>query len=169
MDLTEDLRQRLTGRVAVVGIGNPDLGDDGAGMRLAECLAARGLSDIFLAERTPERWVGRLARDGYDSVLFLDAVDAGERPGSVLLLDAAEVESRFPQLSTHKLSLGTLARLLEAEGGARALLLGIQPARLTPGAGLSAPVETTVEILADLVSNLRLAGTPALAACGEHP
>ena len=160
---------RLIGRVAVVGIGNPDLGDDGAGMRLAECLAARGLSDIFLAERTPERWVGRLARDGYDSVLFLDAVEAGERPGSVLLLDAAEVESRFPQLSTHKLSLGTLARLLEAEGGARAFLLGIQPASLTPGAGLSAPVETTVEILADLVSNLWLAGTPALAACGEHP
>ena len=62
-----------------------------------------------------------------------------------------------------------LARLLEAEGGGRALLLGIQPARLTPGASLSDPVETTVQLLADLVGNLRLAGTPALTACGEHP
>jgi hypothetical protein len=87
----------------------------------------------------------------------------------VLLLDAAEAESRFPQLSTHKLSLGTLARLLEAEGGGRVLLLGIQAARLTPGAGLSAPVETTVQLLVDLLSNLRLAGAPALAARGEQP
>ncbi|MBI4537533.1 MAG: hydrogenase maturation protease [candidate division NC10 bacterium] len=169
MDLAEDLRRRLVGRVAVVGIGNPDLGDDGAGMRLAERLAARGLPDVILAERTPERWLPRLARVGYDGVLFLDAVEAGAHPGSVLLLDGAEAESRFPQLSTHKLSLGTLARLLEAEGGARVLLLGIQPARLAPGGGLSAPVEMTVEILADLLSNLRRAGTPAMAVCGEHP
>jgi hydrogenase maturation protease len=169
MDLAEELRTRLAGRVAVLGIGNPDLGDDGAGFRLAERLAARGLPDVFLAERCPERWLPRLARDGYDAVLFLDAVEAGADPGSVLFLNAADATRRFPQVSTHKLSIGTLARLLEAEGISRAFLLGIQPARLTPGGGLSAPVETTVELVADLLSNLRQAGRPVLAACGEHP
>jgi hydrogenase maturation protease len=164
MELAEELRRRLTGRVAVVGVGNPDLGDDGAGVRLAERLAARGLPDVLAAGSTPERWLARLARDGYRHVLFLDAVDAGAEPGAVLWADAASAASRFPQLSTHKLSLGTLARLLAADGGPDASLLGIQVARLAPGTGLSPTVETTVRILTDLLSDLLPAG-----ARGEHP
>lgn len=165
MDLADDLRRTLTGRVAVVGIGNPDLGDDGAGVRLAERLAARGVPDVIAAERTPERWLPLLARAGYDRVLFLDAVDAGAEPGAVLLLEAAEAASRFPQCSTHKLSVGTLARLLQGSGGPPALLLGVQPASLAPGSGLSAVVERSLDLLADLLTD----GRPAGATHGERP
>jgi hydrogenase maturation protease len=169
MNLAEELRSRLMGRVAVVGVGNPDLGDDGAGLRLAERLAAHGVPDVTLAGRSPERWLGRLGRARVDRVLFLDAVDAGTAPGAILLMDAAQTVARFPQVSTHTLSLGTLARLLEADGIPGVSLLGIQPASLRSGAGLSAPVETTVGILADLLRNLLLGGPQASPAWGEQP
>jgi hydrogenase maturation protease len=127
------LQAVLEGRVAVVGVGNPDLGDDGAGLALAQALARRGAADVHVGERTPERWMGRLRQEGFRTVLFLDAVDAGRAPGDVVLLDATGVEARFPQVSTHRISLGSLARLLEADGGVRVLLLGLQPRSLAPG------------------------------------
>jgi hydrogenase maturation protease len=154
MTLREDLRAALPGRVATVGVGNPDLGDDGAGVRLAEALAARGVPDVLAAERTPERWLGRLAGERFEAILFLDAVDAGLPAGDVLLMDAATIQARFPQVSTHRLSLGVLARLLETEGGTRVVLLGIQPASLALGAGLSTAVGRTLQSLADLLTDV---------------
>lgn len=167
MDLADDLRTRLTGRVAVVGIGNPDLGDDGAGCRLAEALAARGVPEVLVAERTPERLLGPLRRGGYDRILFLDAVEIGAPPGAAGLLEGTGLAARHPQLSTHKLSLGTLARLLEAEAGPRVLLLGIQPGSLRPGAGLSEAVAVTVGLLADLLADLLPSGCAAAAPGGR--
>ena len=37
-DLREALHERLTGRTCLMGIGNPDRGDDGFGVRLAEAV-----------------------------------------------------------------------------------------------------------------------------------
>ena len=114
-DLKEELRETLTGRTALVGIGNVDLGDDALGVRLAERLQRAGLSSAVVAGTVPENIAGALARGGYDHVVFLDAVDFGAAPGSVVLMDATEIQSRFPQVSTHKISLGMTARVIESE------------------------------------------------------
>ena len=45
-DLGQQLRERLKGRVCVMGLGNVDLGDDGFGVRLAEALLRSGVSLI---------------------------------------------------------------------------------------------------------------------------
>lgn len=166
--LRDELRQRVTGRVGLVGIGNPDRGDDALGLRLAEAVRDRGYPDVILAERTPERWTERLARGTFQTVLFLDAVEMGAAPGDVIFLDAAEIAARYPQVSTHKLSLGTIARLIEAEGPTRVRLLGVQPRSVGHGAKLSAPVRATLEILRDLLVEMLTVGTKPLAACGER-
>jgi len=146
-DLRTTLQETLTGRTAFVGMGNVDLGDDGFGVRLAEALAAGGLADVLVAHTVPENHMVTLARAGFDDVVFLDAVNVGAEPGSVVFLDSGELKNQFPQVSTHKFALGTWARLIEAEGSTRVWLLGIQPASLRQGASLSEPVETTLEIL----------------------
>jgi len=66
-DLAKELRERLRGRVCLVGIGNPDLGDDGFGVRLAEVMRAAGHPDVVVAGTTPERWAARLAEEGFDT------------------------------------------------------------------------------------------------------
>jgi Ni,Fe-hydrogenase maturation factor len=79
-------------------------------------------------------------------------VEFGGIPGSAVLLDSDHMTARFPQASTHKLSLGLLAKLAEANGTTKAWLLGVQPDSLRPGAGLTPAVRGTLELLLDLLA-----------------
>lgn len=139
-DLAARLARLAAGRTCFVGLGNPEQGDDGFGVRLARRLAARcGGGDrgwaVIVAGTEPERHLGALAAGGYDHVVFLDAAAFGAAPGSVTLLGAAEIVARFPQVSTHRLGVGLLARLLEGGRGGppRAWLLAVQPESLRAG------------------------------------
>jgi hydrogenase maturation protease len=82
---------------------------------------------LINAGTTPERFIGRIADQDFDHIIFLDAVEFSGAPGSVVFLNSDQMAARFPQVSTHKLSLGLLARQLEANGRTKAWLLGVQP------------------------------------------
>jgi Ni,Fe-hydrogenase maturation factor len=69
----------------------------------------------------------------------------------VVLLNSGEMAARFPQISTHKLSLGLLAKQAEANGKTRAWLLGVQPESLKPGEELTPTVRATLGLLLDLL------------------
>ena len=153
-DLQTTLCETLTGRTALVGIGNTDLGDDGFGVRLAEELSGAGLPDILITHTVPENYLATLSHGGFDNVVFLDTVTTGARPGSVVFLNASDVKNRFPQISTHKIALGMLAQLIEAESPTRVWLLGIQPATVKQGNGLSKPVERTLSLLKILLLDI---------------
>jgi len=110
--------------------------------------------EVIVAHTTPERHLARLTDGAFDHILFLDAVDFGAAPGTVVLLDADEIRARFPQISTHRISLGLLAQLVEAGAPTKVRLLGIQPEALKPCHKLSPAVETTLSILRDLLLDL---------------
>jgi len=154
-DPTQEIGALLAGRCCLVGVGNIDHGDDGIGVRLAESLcsavaAAGRRIDIIVAGGAPERHLGRLSEGGYDTVLFIDAVDFGGEAGSAVLLDASEIAARFPQVSTHKIGIGALARFVGASGRTRVYLLGIQPCSLRPEAGLTEPVRQAFDALSGM-------------------
>jgi hydrogenase maturation protease len=153
MDLAGTLSNCFSGRAVAVGIGNVALGDDGFGVRMAEELQAAGYPDVYVAGDTPENHVGPLTEKPFTHVLLLDAVETGAPAGSTLLMSAKELSSRFPQVSTHKISLGTLARLFEANGKTSVWLLGVQPKSLT-GESLTPEVNTTLELLKRLWMNV---------------
>ncbi|MFI5110768.1 MAG: hydrogenase maturation protease [Terriglobales bacterium] len=162
-DLRQRLEESLQGRVCLLGLGSLDYGDDGFGVCLAEELLEAGVPDVIVAGTTPDRYIGRVADGGFDHVIFLDAVDFGGAPGSAVFLSADEIAGRFPQISTHKISLGALAKWAEANGTTQAWLLGVQPASLKPAeTELAAPprltpaVQTTLEVLRDLLLSLTL-------------
>ena len=168
-DLREQLRHRLQGRVCLMGLGNVDYGDDGLGVHLTEAVAERltrlgedlPAGHIINAGATPERFIGAAARAGYDRLLFIDAVEFGGEPGSVLLLNEDEIEARFPQISTHKISVNLLAKVISENGRTKVHLLGVQPGSLKPGHGLSAPAQRTVDILVDVLCPMLIAAKPA--------
>ncbi len=177
-DLRERLEQLLQGRVCLMGLGNVDCGDDGFGVRLAEELKSEGRSpkaerrpksegrnqalsggasdagpqsQVIIASTSPERWTSRVADEEYDHVVFLDAVEFGGAPGSVVLLNSDEMAARFPQVSTHRLSLGLLGKQAAANGRTRVWLLGVQPGSVKPGEELTPAVRATLELLHDLL------------------
>ena len=152
-DLREQILSSLGGRVCFIGLGNVDGGDDGFGVRLAEALARAGVPDVLIGATAPEPLAGRCARSGFDHLVFLDAVDFGAAPGSVVFLNSGEMAARFPQVSTHNLSLGMLAKCVESGGMTRAWLLGAQPESLKRGLALSPALQSTLSILAELISN----------------
>jgi hypothetical protein len=72
----------------------------------------------------------------------------------VALFEAEEIRARFPQVSTHRLSLGLWAQWLEADGARRVWLLGVKPASLRAGSRLSVPVAAAVSLLARWIEEL---------------
>jgi len=151
-DLREQLQQCLQGRVCLMALGNVDYGDDGFGVRLGESLVEAGVPDVLVAGTTPDRFIGRVAGQGFDHLVFLDAVEFDGALGAVVFLDAEQMAARFPQISTHKISLGVLAEWVEAAGTTKAWLLGVQPQSLKPGSSLTPTMQTTLTILTGLLS-----------------
>jgi hydrogenase maturation protease len=156
--LRQQLEHSLRGRVCFIGLGNLDYGDDGFGVRLAEVLIASGVPNVMIAGTTPDRWIGQAAK--FDHMVFLDAVDFGGDPGSVVFLGSAQMAARFPQISTHKISLGLLAQWAEVNGTTKAWLLGVQPESLKPAQKLTPALQKTLELLSDLLTHH--VGTDAL-------
>jgi len=153
-DLRTQLGALLIDRVCLMGVGNPDYGDDGLGVRLAEALQAKDVPDVVVAGTTPERWIGWVTSERFPVLLFLDAVDFGGSPGSLVFMNSNEIAERFPQISTHKMSLGLLAQYAETNGGIRVWLLGAQPETLKPCFQLSPALQTTLSSTCELICEL---------------
>jgi hydrogenase maturation protease len=100
--------------------------------------------------------IGRFAQQGFDHLIFLDVVDFGGAAGSVVLLSSDEIAARYPQISTHKISLGLLAKWAEANGTTKVWLLGVQPESLKSGAELTPAVQAILELLLELVREASL-------------
>lgn len=152
--LGQRLRHTLQGRICVMGVGNVDYGDDGFGVYLAEELVAAGVPDVLIAATTPEHYLGQIAEQAFDHLLIVDASNFGDEPGTIVFLDAAEIETAFPQISTHKISLGVLAKALQ-ETGMQVWLLGVEPESLAPGQQLSPTMQASLEIVHALLRDLR--------------
>jgi len=161
-DLREQLRKCFEDRVCLLGIGNAGYGDDGFGAILSEGIAEKlkglgyvaGRHDVINAGTMPECFMGLVSVKGFNHVIFLDAVEFGGAPGSVIFLGSGEMAGRFPQISTHKISPALMARWIEADGATKAWLLGVQPGSLRPEEGMTREVRGTQEMLLQLICDL---------------
>ena len=145
-----------------MGLGNPHCGDDALGIVLARGLQRHGFGQVSFAGIDLERWLRADAILPGRQVVFLDAVEIRSAPGTVVLLDADQVRTRFPQVSTHRLALGMVARLAIQKGATQVWLLGIQPESLHQP-GLSPVVQQSVDLLLELLVRLSTSTRPPLA------
>jgi hydrogenase maturation protease len=136
-------------RLAVIGVGNADKGDDAAGVLCAQALQRRAGTraasrlTVILAYNAPENFTGDVRKFGATHVLIVDAAAGGFSPGALFLFDPAEI--RDDDASTHRAPLSLLANFLEKTAGCRVLVLGIEPKSFEPGASLSPEVSAAVE------------------------
>lgn len=163
MTLRDELAGLLHGAVTIVGIGNPARGDDAFGSRLARALAGTVGAAVVDAEDVPESYLLRVIAARPDVVLFLDAVDLGEAPGTIALFHAEELSLYQP--STHRMPLAMLMEIVEREAGARVALLAVQPSHTElggpPGPEVSESLACLTELLVDLLPRRRsAAGVP---------
>lgn len=154
-------------KVLVAGIGNIFFGDDGFGVEVANRLGTAvlpagvrlgeyGIRGVHLAYEL---------LDGYDALVLVDALPMGEEPGTVAVIevDPADigVDGTVP-MDAHSMNPATVLGLLAGLGGqvGRVLVVGVEPAVISEGIGLSPVVEaavasavtTVVEVVAELIS-----------------
>lgn len=161
-DLHSELRRCFHGHVCLMGLGNVDYGDDGFGTILCEAITehlkrsgeVEGAHSLINAGTMPERFIQSVAEKGFDHLIFLDAVEFGGEAGSVVFLNTEEILSRFPQISTHKISLGLLAKWIKRSGTTNTWLLGVQPGSVKATQGLTPKVKATLEVLEELLCGL---------------
>ena len=115
----------------VVGLGNPDRGDDAVGAEVARAVADRGLPRVQVVEH--EDPTGLLdVWAGHDPVVVVDAVRSG---------------------GTHAFGLGAAVELARALHRLpdRLVVIGVEADTFEYGAPLSGPVAAAVQPAADRV------------------
>ncbi|MFH0801417.1 MAG: hydrogenase 3 maturation endopeptidase HyCI [bacterium] len=151
--MLEELSSKLKGRVLVLGIGNELRGDDGAGAALAESLRGKVRAEVINGGEVPESYTGEVKDLTAETILLVDAVDMGEKPGSVSLIERDKL-AECPAASTHHIPLAVLADYLHAETGAAVFLLAIQVRSTAFGAAISPDVEDTLAALKECFMTL---------------
>jgi hydrogenase maturation protease len=104
-------------RTLVIGVGNPDRGDDAIGMLVARRVKEARPSAVTVVESNRD---GASLMDLWESagtVIVIDAVACDEKPGTIFRFDAgaAPIPARTLSFSSHAISLAEgieLARVL---------------------------------------------------------
>ncbi len=103
-------------RTLILGLGNPILSDDAAGLQAARQLyGLLGGRDMDLVEAAVAGMQTVQLLSGYDRAVVIDVVQDEARVGEVWRLDAADLED-VSSTSSHGIGLGQalrLARLME--------------------------------------------------------
>lgn len=145
------------GRSLVIGIGNPDRGDDAAGLFAARRLLTRLPGDTRIVEHGGDAagLLDHLA--GAEAAYVIDACISGGAPGTIHRFDAAA--AALPSLgfacSTHGLGLDHAIELARTLGRLprRCIVLAIEGQRFEVGAGLSSAVAAAADTVADLLAD----------------
>jgi hydrogenase 3 maturation protease len=176
-----DWRKRLTWelraakRLFVLGVGNPDRADDGAGSRCVRLLqremtktqsitppchvdrpsgaksSRRSSSRLFYRPVFPESMTGPIRIFRPTHVLVIDAASAGHPPGTVFFINKKKVSE--DDLTTHRIPLSQLVRYLEESVGCRVILLGIEPGTIAAGRTVSPEVKAAVSALSSALTD----------------
>lgn len=158
----------LSETVAVIGIGNPLLGDDGVGVEVIKEMEKLRLPEHV---RVYDGGVGGLSLlgliEGHKEAIFVDALEMGLEPGSIRQLDVEWCRDRPPGLSfsprtglkpcpykmveprlrysLHEASLQECLPFLKlGYNNVKITVIGIQPRSVGPGIGLSPEVRGAV-------------------------
>jgi hydrogenase maturation protease len=153
--------------VLVIGLGNPERGDDGVGPLVAKKLAALLPADVAVASPSGDVLNLITTWAGFDAVICIDAAAALSAPGRIHRFDlaASELPGELASISTHASSHASSHSfgLAEAIGLARALqqaprdivIYAIEGASFAVGAPITpevaaAAVEVTGRVAAEV-------------------
>lgn len=145
-------------RRLLIGVGNPERGDDGAGRVVARRLRARNGCVLEVRECSGEAIALMEAWTGFDDVVLVDACRGAGEPGSIHLLSPDGLEGRVqgqPRRydSTHGFGVAEAIGLARALGRlpSRLVIYAIEGGHFQDQEGLSAEVDRGVQELVALL------------------
>ncbi len=146
--------------ILLIGIGNPDRGDDAAGLAVARKIRAAAVpGQVIVRELIGDQLALLDAWTGASDVYVVDAVCSGGTPGTIYRFDAADaLTDRFRHRGTHTFSLADVVELARALDRLPRHLagFGIEGACWELGAPLSPRVAAAVDaVTSQLLKELK--------------
>jgi hydrogenase maturation protease len=143
--------------LAVIGLGNVLLGDDGFGPFVVELLRTRYAfpPEVELLDLgTPG--LGLISYlHGHDAVVIVDAVAGSGLPGDVRVYEEVELERMptAPRVSPHDPAVAEALSItrLAGNGPHDVCVVGVVPCSLELGAGLTEAVRAAADVTAEIV------------------
>ena len=142
-------------RITVLGIGNLLLKDEGVGIHLVQQLEDKINSEnINIVDSGTLPDILSLIDDNVDKLIIVDAVKAGNEPGTIYRLNLDELDSNSTApISLHEIGVVDSLRmmaLLHREPGST-VIIGIEPKTIDYGLELSPEVERKLPEVTTLI------------------
>ncbi len=148
-ELTSTIRERVKGKVTIVGMGNIMRGDDGLGPKLIEFLKNDKVNaKLFDCGTAPENYAIPILSTAADTIIFVDAADMGRSPGEIAVVDLDDIST--VSFSTHCPSPRLFIDLLKTgKDDLNVFFVSIQPKTTQLGAHMSGEIIASLELLQD--------------------
>jgi len=141
--------------VAVVGVGNLLMKDEGVGVHILEYLAKKGIPEnvsLFDAGTAFSEIISEM--EGYEKLIIVDAVHGGGKPGTVYCFEIEDVQTRKGFfLSLHDVGVIEALQMERLIGKIpeRIIFMGIEPFKVEPGMELSPEIMAGMEKLLEMI------------------
>lgn len=143
-------------KIAIVGMGNTLLSDDGIGVHVVEALQEMGIDrdgsiQLVDAATSPDIL---LSLDAVDKLILIDAADGGCEPGAVYRFGPEEVDTNGARVdSLHEVNLAHTLWMMEVLGRKPddIVVFGIEPKRINFGLDPSVELVQKIPEIAELV------------------
>jgi len=149
--------------IRVIGVGNPERGDDGAGREVARRLAARKPCGLDVCESDGEGAALLASWEGADRVILVDACRGSGHPGRIRAVDVDDAESlaRLQTVSTHSFGVAAAVGLARALGRLPSdlVIYAIEGRDFQVGRGLTPEVDRAADAVVALVVHRCRPGT----------
>jgi hydrogenase maturation protease len=148
----------LSKKIAVVGIGNTLMGDEGVGVVLVNLLEKKRYTEKidFIDAGTSFFNIVSFLRK-YDKVVIIDTVYGGKAPGSVYRFEINDIEEidNNGMLSLHDFGVIQSIKLQKIAGGfpEDVVFFGVEPKRIELSLELSSEVQEKVDQIIDKILN----------------
>jgi len=144
----------------VIGLGNPLMGDDGAGLVALDVLREQWLLDgVELVDGGTWGMSLLPVIEDADRVIFADAIAAGGAAGDIVVLERDRLPIYFTRaLSPHQTDLRDVLAAAELRGTLplESVAIGVEPALVALGTELTPAVRDAIDgVVAAVVAQLR--------------
>jgi hydrogenase maturation protease len=160
-DTEADLRKQLediagSGKIYVLGLGNTDRADDGAGVLVALALKKLFPSYSYSEHDGVEGTVLDISEKKEDStVIFVDAADLKRAPGTIKVVRKDDIKET--EITTHRVAVALMAAILDTNGKHSAVVC-IQPANIEFRGEISGPVGQAIQTLVRILERMMKRG-----------
>ena len=135
--------------VAIFGLGNELMSDDGVGVHAVRLLKQQDLPGVDIWEAGTRTWHAVDIADNYEHIILIDAVANGNPPGTIYRIEKPVPAEATGPVSLH--SVDFFGALSSTPGiSASVVLVGVEPETVAYGTSLSPSVALALSELCRL-------------------